>query len=176
MASLQTSKGCCEKKSARVFRLRSMQGLLRSAPMASHDSVRPAFSELRQKVPVLLHAFPRPGGMVIEPLLAHATSASVDRGHPIKRSRRLSYGCLMIQRPVTNRQPRKREPILVTYEGLPSWEGLWLSSAGLPAEAVSALDVLRDGHAFEPRDSIELQHRKTCPLRQAKSGEPELSI
>lgn len=58
IASLQKSKGCCEKKSARVFRLRSMQGLLRSAPIASHDSVRPVFSQLHHKAPLLLHALP----------------------------------------------------------------------------------------------------------------------
>ena len=82
----------------------------------------------------------------------------------------------MIRRPVTHRQPGKGESILVTCEGLPSWEGLRLSSAGLPAEAVSALDVLGDGHAFKTCDSIELQHSQFCPLRQAKSEEPDLSI
>ncbi len=39
--SRQTSKGCCEKKSARVFRLRSIQGWLRSAAKVNTSHLLP---------------------------------------------------------------------------------------------------------------------------------------
>lgn len=47
----------------------------------------------------------------------------------------------------------------LTCKSPSGWDRLGLlCSAGLPGKAVSASDVLWDGHAPEPGDSIDLQH------------------